>query len=388
MSEYQYYEFQAIDRPLDRAAQDALRSISSRAKITATSFTNHYEWGDLKGDPRKFMEHWFDLHLYLANWNSRRLMMRVPKRLLSREDVDPFICEVDGIDVWTAGESLIVDMIRDDVETDEEWDDGSGWLAALAPLRADVLSGDMRTFYLLWLTAVEEELVPEDEIEPLPGIAPLTGALEAFAGFFGIDPDLVQAAAEAGEGDATVCGDRLREMVAGIPEDEKTGLLLRVVEGDTLVAVDLKRRIQEKSSTPPSAGRTVGALRRRAQEIAEARDRAEAERQEAERRREAKRAETARRVRLADLKQRGSRVWQEIETEIGRRNPSGYDRATSLLADLEVFAAEEGSGDDFSRRLASIRERHGSKGRFIERLTKLGGGGGDDRDGRLDLRER
>jgi len=42
MSEYQYYEFLAIDRPLDRAAQDALRSISSRARITATSFTNHY----------------------------------------------------------------------------------------------------------------------------------------------------------------------------------------------------------------------------------------------------------------------------------------------------------------------------------------------------------
>jgi hypothetical protein len=51
MSEHQYYEFQAIDRPLDRTAQEALRSISSRARITATSFTKHYEWGDLKGDP-------------------------------------------------------------------------------------------------------------------------------------------------------------------------------------------------------------------------------------------------------------------------------------------------------------------------------------------------
>lgn len=48
MSEYQYYEFQAIDRPLDRAAQEALQSISSRASITATSFANHYEWGDFK----------------------------------------------------------------------------------------------------------------------------------------------------------------------------------------------------------------------------------------------------------------------------------------------------------------------------------------------------
>ncbi len=52
MSEYQYYEFQAIDRPLDQAAQQALRAISSRAWITPTSFTNHYEWGDLKADPR------------------------------------------------------------------------------------------------------------------------------------------------------------------------------------------------------------------------------------------------------------------------------------------------------------------------------------------------
>lgn len=50
MSEYQYYEFQAIDRPLDQAAQDALRSISSRARINATSFTNHYDWGDLNAD--------------------------------------------------------------------------------------------------------------------------------------------------------------------------------------------------------------------------------------------------------------------------------------------------------------------------------------------------
>src|SRR6266581_794810 len=109
MSEYQYYEFQAIDRPLDRAAQDALRSISSRARITATSFTNQYEWGDLKGDPRKFMERWFDLHLYLANWGTRRLMIRVPKRLVNRTDIESFLRDIDWVEVWTSGDNLIVD---------------------------------------------------------------------------------------------------------------------------------------------------------------------------------------------------------------------------------------------------------------------------------------
>lgn len=36
MSEYQFYEFQAIDRPLTRREMQELRSCSSRATITAS----------------------------------------------------------------------------------------------------------------------------------------------------------------------------------------------------------------------------------------------------------------------------------------------------------------------------------------------------------------
>jgi len=50
VSEYQYYDFWAIDRALTRAEIAELRSISTRAAISSTSFTNHYEWGDLKAD--------------------------------------------------------------------------------------------------------------------------------------------------------------------------------------------------------------------------------------------------------------------------------------------------------------------------------------------------
>jgi hypothetical protein len=77
MSEYQHYEFQAIDRPLSEADRQALRDLSTRARITATSFTNSYEWGNFKGDPAKLMERWFDLHLHFTNWGSRRLMIRL-----------------------------------------------------------------------------------------------------------------------------------------------------------------------------------------------------------------------------------------------------------------------------------------------------------------------
>ena len=38
MSEYQYYEFQAIDRPLNPGEMETLRRYSTRAHITPTSF--------------------------------------------------------------------------------------------------------------------------------------------------------------------------------------------------------------------------------------------------------------------------------------------------------------------------------------------------------------
>lgn len=373
MSEYQYYEFQAVDRPLDRAAQEALRSISSRARITATTFTNHYEWGDLKGDPRKFVEQWFDLHLYLANWNSRRLMMRLPARLLDRAKLAPFLSEVDWVKVWASGDNLIVDIFPDEIEAQDDWDDGSGWLAGLAPLRSDVLAGDLRLFYLLWLTAVQQEAVANDEAEPLPGIGPVTGPLEAFAAFFGVDPDLVQAAAELSGEPAVMSKDDLWEALAVLSEFEKTELLLRLVEGDPHVAAELRSRARENCQASTTR-RTAGELRIRAQEIAAARERTEAERREAERRRQAAEAESARRARLIALRRRGASVWCEVEDEIERRNASGYDRAASLLFDLQALAAEDGGQDEFNRRLASIRAAHERKAKFIERLNRIGRG--------------
>ena len=71
MSEYQYYEFLALDRPLTAKQRAELRSISSRAEITATRFTNEYQWGDLKGDPLQMVKEYFDAFLYLANWGTR-----------------------------------------------------------------------------------------------------------------------------------------------------------------------------------------------------------------------------------------------------------------------------------------------------------------------------
>ena len=70
MSEYQYYEFRAIENPLTDRQVGELRKLSTRAEITPTSFTNEYQWGNFRGNPRKMMEKYFDAFLYYANWGT------------------------------------------------------------------------------------------------------------------------------------------------------------------------------------------------------------------------------------------------------------------------------------------------------------------------------
>jgi hypothetical protein len=377
MSEYQYYEFQAIDRPLGEADQEALRALSTRARITATSFTNSYEWGDFKGDPAKLMERWFDLHIHVANWGSRRLMIRLPKRLVDRQRLDGFLREVDCAKVRIAGENLILDIDRGEIEV-EDWDDGTGWLAALTPLRADLLAGDLRLFYLLWLTAVEADAFEADEPEPLPGIGPITAGLEAFAEFFALDPDLVEAAAE--RPDVAVPSDAFsgtaERIIGAMTDREKTAMLTRLFDGDPHVAAELRaairNRLAAESGIPSADVRTVGELRARAGAIGLTREREAAEKHAAEQLRRADEAEKARRARLGALVRRGESVWREIEAEIERRNSAGYDKAAGTLVDLRAIAEEQGTAPDFTRRLAAIRKRHARKERFIERLANFG----------------
>ena len=382
MSEYQYYEFQAIDHPLTEEDREMLRGLSSRARITANSFTNSYNYGDFRGNPIKLMERCFDLHLHLANWGSRQFMIRVPKRLIDRDKLDACIQETDEARVHDMGENLILDINRAEIEADEEFDDGgdegAGWLASLAPSRADLLAGDQRLFYLLWLMAVENEVFREDAPEPLPGLGPLTGALEAFARFFDIDSDLVRAAAErsaTGMSDAASSA-AAGTVIAGMSGAGKTQWLTRLWDGDPHVGAELRAAVRRQTATgggtqtePPR--RTVGELLARAKVLGEERERAEAERAAAERARLARQAEAARQARADALRKRGEGVWRDVETEIEYRNASAYDKAALLLSDLRVVAEQQGTLADFSRRVRSIRERHVRKARFLDRITDL-----------------
>jgi hypothetical protein len=375
LSEYQYYEFQAVDRPLTSAQQSELRALSTRARITATSFVNHYKWGDFKGDPSRLMEHVFDLHLYLANWGTRVFSMRLPRRLIDTAIVEACLIDDEIASLRTVGENIVIEIACDELEF-EDWDDGSGWLGALAPLRSGILNGDLRLFYLVWLMAVEAGVAADDAVEPAIGLSPLSGALEAFADFFAIDGDLVDAAiVEDGAPKDESGNAQAHALIQALPDTEKIALLIGLFDGnDPHLAAGFRRGIRERlgRSCDEARRRTAGDLRRAAGKASEQRQRREAERAAAERRREEQEKAKEEQRRLEALKRRGEAVWTDVEGAIALRNAPGYDKAAALLADLEMVAQEPGDMAVFRHRLADIRERHARKGRFLEKLVSLG----------------
>jgi len=376
MSEYQYYEFLAVDRPLDAADQAALRALSTRARITATGFVNHYEWGDFGGDPRCLMERYFDLFLYLANWGTRRFSIRLPARLVDIGALERFCPDEEVADVRIAGSHAIVEIWRDEIDRDDWDDDGSGWLAALAPLRGDIIQGDLRAFYLIWLMAVENGLVGDEETEPFNGIAPLSAPLRAFADFFAIDSELVDAAAAEGAPPPQEAERAAAEtFIRSLPEEDKAALLLRLQDGDPHLGAELRQRRLAAMGVPPDMGggrRSAGELREAARRLTAERHRLAAETLATEQRhREAERAQAKNRH-LDLLAERGEASWQELEEQILRRNQPGYERAVTLMIDLGEVARSRGEEEAFARRLADIRARHDRKGRLIERLAAAG----------------
>ena len=249
MSEYQYFEFQAIDRPLTDSEMRELRRYSSRATITPTSFVNVYNWGDFKGDRRAWLEKYFDAFLYVANWGTHRLEFRLPKRLLDPETVSAY-CTEESLACYAKSDFVIVAF--DSEDESGEWAEGEGWLASLAPLRTDLMNGDLRCLYLGWLAGVQgnwvcEEGCDKDESEPLvpPGLGALSSPLQSLADFLRIDPDWIAAAAEdSGEAHAmALTHDEIASWVARMPPEKKDAVLMALIDGsDMHSATELRQR--------------------------------------------------------------------------------------------------------------------------------------------------
>jgi len=375
--EYQYYDFRAIDRPLTQAEMAELRSISTRAVITSTSFTNHYEWGNLKADPLKLLERYFDAFLYVANWGTREFYLRLPLELADYKTLKAMLPS-EAAQVRKSGGRLIVGL-EGEVEQDD-WDDGAGWMGSLLTLRSDLLRGDLRCLYLGWLLCAQHEELAEDDLGPPvpPGLSELSAPLHSLIEFLGIDEDLVEIAAlTSAPLNAGPSGKELDAWIRSLPKEEKDDLLVTAAsEPGERWKINLLRRFQQQT-TPHVSSETASIQRRTVADLlgaARARAKERAKRVAAQRAADAARRraeEASKRARYLDqLGKREGETWNQVAAYILKRQPNEYDRAVTLITDLRDLALRQGRIAAFQSALEELRREHAAKGSFLRRLAK------------------
>lgn len=390
MSEYQYYEFRALERPLSKPEQAELRRCSSRASITSNRFVNEYQWGDFRGEPEAWMKRYFDAHLYFANWGSSSLMLRLPLSALDKSLLQEFVGpslsgagsgSEDALEVIATPEHIILawrfndDSGYCDRFCDEE---GAEWLNRLLPLRDELLGGDTRPLYLGWLARVCAGVLGDDDVEPpLPaGLVSLTPAQQALVEYLQLDPDWLAAAAQASQ-----------PLQDPSSEEEGMGLWLAEQTLEALrasVALLLAGRSQEAQQGVRQAYLTWQAARRPGAEALPRRTLAHIgtgiERAREQRLVQEKETQTAnaakqkavREAHLVKLAARQVQVWQEIDASLQRGSGVGYDQALRLIVELHDALKHVGQEAEFQLRLLTLMQVHGTRKAWVSRLKQAG----------------
>jgi hypothetical protein len=368
MSEYQFYEFQAIDRKLSPEDKKHVQSLSSRAKVTATNAQFLYSYSSFKNEPEELLDRCFDLFVYVANFGIRQLMIRFPKELVNPKIFEAY-CIEDLISIIITKKSIIlnIEIVREDYY---DWLEEESYAADLLSLREEVLQGDLRLLYIAWLAAgfaEEAPESPEDSIEPpVPAnLQKLSPALQAFAELFKISPDLINAAAIESPS-ASQQTEPVAEWIAQLSETDRNDYLLRVVQGEALVGEELMQKLRKKfgkktSASIKSPGRTLAALMTIADE------------QQQQQKQKAQQAMlAARQKRLKTLEPKVDAIWEKVMDLVEFKQSKPYDEAVALLVELRDLAAMRGDLVNFTLRLVKLKEQCNNRSGLITRLKKAG----------------
>ena len=371
MSEYQYYEFLAIDRPLTAKQIDEVGRWSTRAEITSTSFVNEYHFGDFRGSPELLVSKYYDVMIYFANWGTHRLLMNVPV-----EDVKALKkYESDVLAIHQKHDRVLVDFNSDTEDYDDSWNMSSrGLMESLAPIRAEIAGGDLRPLFLVWVSGLyigDED--SDGSVPPIPeGLNDLTRAQKKLADYLRVDGDILAAAAERSAPTQPPTMS-LGEWIAGLPVEQKNSFIEAVISGSDPAAVAfMQRRFQLESAAPKSelatGGVTITQLLAEAREIQRDRKAHALAKKKREAERRATEAAAERERHIAKLMGDEGPAWKSVETIVENKQAADYPNAVRTLADLKEVAVRRGALEDFSRRVRQMREMHKGKRKFVTTL--------------------
>ena len=374
MSEYQFYEFAAIDGPLSDKGMAYAESVTGRAEVTPWRWKNVYNWGDFRGSVEKMMQH-YDAHVYLANWGTFRFTVALPKDCFEAAVVEPCLRE-DAVELSDRGDRYVLTWTRNE---EEGWEcvDGEGILDGLLPIRDELLRGDLRSLYLGWLADVcwydherddEDEAGDEPEPPVPPGLGKLTSAQKGLVEQLGIDEDYLAAAADLAVPEIDTAS-ALRQAVEELKTEDAREYLLRVAQGEgSRVMAELNWM-----ATRHARGGEAGP-RRCVRELSEAavRLRAERERRKAQAQaRKRREKEAKRKAHLEDVLARSEAVWQEVDSLAEQKTAAAYDQIGKQVHDLSAAHALGVRAAEFEARLSAFRAKYSRRPALMRRIKDL-----------------
>lgn len=372
MSEYRYYNFERLDGYLDAKARQSLRVISSRAEITATSFQVYYNFSDLKAEPFAMMLKHFDIGFYYSDWGSIDAYIKLPAGTLP----DALLSfSSDGLYVHQNDEwQLLIFSIEKYYEyfDDEHADD---FFQHLASLRSDLMQGDWRLVYLMWL----KECDFNDGLSPIPLIQfdfkHLSEEVMAFATLYGIPLAWVKALAMVLKAQpshqAKQTPFQFDTWLHRLTEAEKNTLLSTLFEQGQLTrqqALAMTRKEpSNKKEEPYRYWLTPDVI---SPFIEQAQSQLKQEQAEALAKKMAIEKAQKEKI-LTDTYNQRERYWQQAQEQANRTCASGYDLASRYLYQLSEAYQFKGDHPTFEQHFKGFIVANNNRRALLNRLSDL-----------------
>ena len=375
MSEYQYYEFEAIDGPISDEGLRYARGCSSRADVSRVRWQNTYTFGDFHGSVDTLLKY-YDAHFYIANWGTVRLGVAVPKGAVAPEAIEPYLRggerHEDTLTVKEIGNRCVVYWERNE-EGGGGWTEGEGLIDQLIGVREELMRGDYRALFLGWLADFDpdEWRDPKDAavvMPPIPaGLDHLSPALVALIKHFPVDRDALAVAAGLSQ---TSTPDRIpiAAVLEKLPVSDMRALLARVAEGGGAgVMTELNRLTYPREQIAVGEAMRCTDFAAKTIETREVRHKQEREAAAAKRQREAE----LRKQHLTSIMQRADTIWLGLDPLMDQKIASAYDEAAAQLKELRDAYAQAGDINGFHQKLSGFRLRHSNRPAMLRRIEEL-----------------
>jgi hypothetical protein len=394
MSEYQRYEWMTSDRPLTRTQREEVTALSSHINVSSTHALVEYHWSDFRHDPLQVLHQFFDGFLYWANWAAPELALRFPHGILPDDLLDGY--DLDEVVTFRQNRDYdILDIRFDELEAPEDWVEYA--LGSLIGLREELLDGDLRALYIVWLASerlmgigegddrddTDEDEGEDDDVDVPsipPGIGALTSAQQALAELLQVPQELLVAAGRQSHeaAAATYGAEDVASWVPLLPQNRRTDYLVRLAHNEPGLSRMLMKELRELSreSQVGQESQDRGQDARRAASSAGTRvpfaallaeSRAIASQWEREQR---ERERRMREQHLQQIHEQQDEYWQRAELAVTRGSGAGYDEAVAVLAELRDVAAHFNEMPAFEARFRAWVAPHVRRPAFVKRLQE------------------